>query len=314
MLWSNRKVALSFIMVIALLSSATSFSAERLRPFILAQELSGSELVSVIRSTKQHLTDAGFEIVGEYTPYAGSHVVIVSNSELLQLAKKERNASYMVGIRVGLAARNDKIQVSYNNLAYLKNAYQVKGDVSDIADALSEALGGNLRQFGSKRGLTARKLSGYHYSFGMEYFEDELELAEYQSHDDAKLAVKYNIDARKGGVYPVYEIKIPGTNRVVFGVGMTEGFSSDETIMNSIDFSDTSHISHLPYEILVDDEKVVALHPRFRIAIDFPDLKMVGSRSFYSIINSPGEIHKALALGVGGTWSENNNGGDDGFF
>ena len=302
------------ILIAVLLISGLSMAAQRLSPFLVASEVTGQDLVSVIHSTKKHLTDSGFEIVGEYTPYAKAHVIVVSSPALLELAKDERNASYMAALRVGVTEVDGKIQITYNNPEYLKYAYQVDGDVSGIADAISDALGGQVKPFGSKRGLTPRKLKKYQYTYGMEYFDEELELAEYRNHSDANIAVNYNINARKGGVYPVYKLDIPGTDRTLYGVGMTDGYSSDEKIMGLIDFGAIRHTAHLPYEILVDGAKVFALHPRFRIAIDFPDLRMVGEQSFYSIMSSPVEINKALVEGVGGTWSLDSALDAEGFF
>ncbi|MBT6328990.1 MAG: hypothetical protein HOJ34_04330, partial [Kordiimonadaceae bacterium] len=57
--------------------------------------------------------------------------------------------------------------------------------------------------------------------------------------------------------------------------------------------------AHLPYEILVKDNEIYALGARFRIAISFPDLKMVGSHSFAGIMSAPGAIKKALKTASG---------------
>ncbi|MBP9656095.1 MAG: hypothetical protein KBE19_17080, partial [Rhodocyclaceae bacterium] len=58
--------------------------------------------------------------------------------------------------------------------------------------------------------------------------------------------------------------------------------------------------AHLPYDILVSDNKVYALYARFRIAISFPDLAMMGANSFMNIMKSPEAIREALALTAGG--------------
>ncbi|HKJ22699.1 MAG TPA: hypothetical protein VKA13_06390, partial [Gammaproteobacteria bacterium] len=57
---------------------------------------------------------------------------------------------------------------------------------------------------------------------------------------------------------------------------------------------------HLPYGMLVDGDKVFTLAPKFRIAIDFPDLGMVGSNSFMSIMCAPNAIQGALTKAAGG--------------
>ena len=63
------------------------------------------------------------------------------------------------------------------------------------------------------------------------------------------------------------------------------------------------HTAHLPYEMAIIDNKVFALHPRFRIAIGFPDLKMVGDHGFMKLMKTPEAIEKALTLAAGGAWT-----------
>jgi hypothetical protein len=64
--------------------------------------------------------------------------------------------------------------------------------------------------------------------------------------------------------------------------------------MSEIDFRDIKSTAHLPYEVLVSDNKVYALYARFRIAISFPDLSMMGPNSFMNIMSAPEAIRKAL--------------------
>lgn len=75
---------------------------------------------------------------------------------------------------------------------------------------------------------------------------------------------------------------------------MTGAPEADQYIMSVIDFGDLKGTAHLPYEILVSDKKVYALYARFRIAISYPDLKMMGSNSFMNIMEAPEAIRKAL--------------------
>jgi len=64
--------------------------------------------------------------------------------------------------------------------------------------------------------------------------------------------------------------------------------------MDYIDFGDIKSTAHLPYEILVSGNKVYHLYAKFRIAISFPDLSMMGSNSFMSIMSAPAAIKDAL--------------------
>jgi hypothetical protein len=46
--------------------------------------------------------------------------------------------------------------------------------------------------------------------------------------------------------------------------------------------------------VLVSGKNVYALYARFRIAINFPDLSMMGKNSFMNIMQSPEAIKRAL--------------------
>jgi hypothetical protein len=48
------------------------------------------------------------------------------------------------------------------------------------------------------------------------------------------------------------------------------------------------------------DKTVYAQYARFRIAVSFPDLSMMGANSFMNIMKSPEAIREALSLTVGG--------------
>ena len=74
----------------------------------------------------------------------------------------------------------------------------------------------------------------------------------------------------------------------------------DKFIMSEIDFKPIRSTAHLPYEILVSGDEAEALHARFRIAINFPDLSMMGDNSFMNIMPSPDAIQEALTEVAGG--------------
>jgi hypothetical protein len=74
--------------------------------------------------------------------------------------------------------------------------------------------------------------------------------------------------------------------------------------MERIDFKDIKSSGHLPYDVVVKGKRAYTLPAEFRIAISFPDLKMMGSNSFASIMCAPTAIEKTLTLGSGGTIDE----------
>lgn len=302
MLLCSRRMQHALFFCLALLLSTGIYAADKLKPYILANTTSTGTFQATVEQVKSALQSAQFQIVGEYAPYDDAWLFIVTNNDLKRLAGKEVNAAFLAGQRVSVTKTASGVQIAYTNPDYFAQAYRIEGDLSPVSSKLAVALG-NQDSFGSK-GLTASKLRKYHYAFGMEYFDDQLKLAEYAEYRQAVKAVSAALDENRGGVMPVYRIDIPESKLTIFGVSMSEGMSADSSIMEVVDYQDLKCTAHLPYEIIVDDNRVKALAPRFRIAIDFPDLKMTGEHGFTRLMSSPDAIAKALTLAAGAEWMD----------
>jgi len=292
---------------LALIAVAATAQAdsEKMKPFVLAYKTKG-EVSAVANEVKQKLTTAGFQIAGEYSPYKDVMVIAITNEALKKNAAQSDFGGYGAAQRVSVTKNGGDIEVSYTNPTYMASAYRMKGDLADVTKQLQTALG-DQQEFGSEKGLNDRKLRKYHYMFGMEYFDDldAHRLASHKSYDDAVKVVEANLAKGLGGVTKVYRIDIPGKQETVFGVGMKkpergDKYMSDDYIMSVIDFKSPKATAHLPYEILVSGKDVYSLYARFRIAIDFPDLSMMGDNSFMNIVESPEAIKKALTRTAGG--------------
>ena len=270
-----------------------------LKPFVLASKSAGT-VAEKSAQVKTALTTAGFTVAGEYAPYAGADIIIVTNDELKKNAAASEFGGYGAVQRVSITEVGKEIQVSYTNPVYMANVYRMQGDLSGVAASLATALG-KVEEFGAQ-GMTAKQARGYHYMIGMEYFTDPSVLAEYGSYEEAVKAVDTKLASNKNGVSKVYRVDIPGKQESVFGVALKGGddnkYMDDQYIMNEIDFHDVKSTAHLPYEVLVSGNKVYALYARFRIAIDFPDLSMMGKNSFMNIMKAPEAIRHALQNAV----------------
>ena len=289
------------------LASLAAQAAGEMKPFILGSTTSGN-VSDQVDGVKKSLTDNGFEVVGEYSPYDSAHIIIVTNDALKKMAASHDRGGYFAGMRVSITKVGDQVQIAYTNPPYLAAAYHIKGNTSSVKDALKAALG-EVKEFGPENGLDADDLEGYHYTFGMEYFDEPYSLAEYGDYKEAVAAVEKGLAAHAGGASKVYRIDIPGSKQTVFGVALSAGeggnkYMDDNFIMSEIDFKDIRSTAHLPYEILVSDDEVEALHARFRIAVDFPDLSMMGDNSFMNIMPSPDAIKDALTKTAGGSSDE----------
>lgn len=277
---------------VTLLTGVARPDDARMKPFVLAYR-TGGDLDQAAAEVKAKLTSAGFESAGSYAPYENALVLVVTSPELKAAAAKAKFSGYAAGQRVTLTRVGSEIQVAYTNPLYMQHAYRMKADLEPVSRKLEAALG-RVEEYGPPEGKTAAELRSYHYMVGMEYFDEPTLLGRFDSHYNAVKAVESGLAAGKGGTKLVYAIDIPQTSETVFGVALSEGCSGDAHIMKEIDFKPLRSTGHLPYEILVSGPDVLALYARFRIAINFPDLKMMGANSFMNIRCAPGAIEEAL--------------------
>jgi hypothetical protein len=275
--------------------------AEGLKPFILGAEPQQMDLEQAAAAVKASLQGQGFEVAGSYAPYPNAVVIVVTSEAMKANAAKSDFGGYGAGERVAVTKVKDKIQVSYVNPPYWAAAYRMQGNLEDVKVKLEAALG-KQKEYGSEDGIKEKSLRKYNYMMGMEKFDSlgKHELAEFKSFQEAVSAVEAGLAAGTAGVTKVYRIDVPGKEEAVFGVAIAKGKGADKYIMDYIDFGDVKSTAHLPYEILVSGNKAYHLFARFRIAISFPDLSMMGSNSFMSIMSAPGAIKESLTEAVTG--------------
>lgn len=310
------KSILIAVLALFCLNTAALADDELLKPFVLASKGPGN-IAAKVEAAKSALSANGFTLVGTYSPYPAATILIVTNDELKKNAAESEFGGYGAIQRVAVTKVKNEIQVSYTNPVFMANVYRMKGDLQDVAAKLEKALG-KVEEYGAK-GMTAKKARKYHYMFGMEYFDEPSELATYSSYEEAIAGVEAGLAANSEGVSKVFRVDIPGKKEAVFGVAMagkpgankvtkesvpgkedqaetlmTGAPETDQYIMSVIDFGELKSTAHLPYEILISDKKVYALYARFRIAINFPNLKMMGSNSFMNIMEAPEAIRNVL--------------------
>lgn len=291
--------ALLTLLAILLSAAATAADDARYRPFVLAS-VDDVALELKVSTTRAALEQAGFTVAGEHAPLENARVLIVTDPELLRVAAASARGGYGAPQRVSVAQRNGKTEVAFVNPLYLQHAYRLQGDLQGVRDRLTETLGYE-QDFGSEKGLTAKKLSRYHYMIGMQRFDDPSELGEFDSHAAAVAAVEQGLARAGDALSEVYRIDIPGTEQTVFGVAM-QAVSDDPDQqdideahqLDIVDFEGPSKVAYFPYEILVDGPRVEALHMRFRMAVHFPDLSMMGAHGFTQLMSSPGATEDAF--------------------
>ncbi|OHA80883.1 MAG: hypothetical protein A2675_02210 [Candidatus Yonathbacteria bacterium RIFCSPHIGHO2_01_FULL_51_10] len=305
------KMVIAACAAFLMLVGANTWAGDLLKPYVLASSGPG-DVAKVTDEVKAKLTGAGFEVVGSYSPFEGSNILVVTNDELKKAAASSKRGGYLAGMRVTVtkqygngkgAAFNPadaQIQVAFTNPVYWAAAYRVSADVSAVKSKLAATLGAKEEYgsfYGFKDGISADALKGYHYTVMMEYFDDPSDLGEHDSHEEAVKAVEAGLAAHAGGTSQVYRIDIPGTDETVFGVAMTNGCSGDETTMKAVDMGPVHNTGYAPYEILVTGKNVEALYARFRIAIAYLGLPMMANPTggtFMNIMCAPGAIEGAM--------------------
>ena len=284
---------LNISVLIGLSSFPFKLLAAGLMPFVMGNAVTASSIHEASNQVESVLKKNGFQVVGSYTPADNKNVIVVTNSHLQKLATQSNNGGFGAMERIAVVANKGSFEVSYTNPRYMWNVYRMQGDIAPVENAMEKALGYK-STFGAERGLSASDLRNYQYKMMIPYFDDEDELAVYSSHKAAVAAVEAGLKANRAQSHKVYRIDIPGTEMSVFGVALSHGEAADKFISRKIDGQSASHAAHFPYEILINGKQVLALNGKFRIAINWPSLSMMGTGSFMSISGAPDHIKEAL--------------------
>ena len=302
-------LALGALAFVGINSAALEAKADDdlMKPFVLASNGAG-DMTSTVADVTAKLTDAGFTIAGTYTPYpAATIIAVTSMAQRAAAARSDMGGFGAIG-RVSVTDMGGKIQVSYTNPAYMAAAYRMDNDLASTTKKLKKALGGG-KEFGLDKGKTAAQLNKFHYMIMMPYFDEANLLGCAGSHKKMVKRVENNLAKGMSGLTQVYKVNILGKKEVVFGVASkgADKLQNDDFIMSEIDFKDIRSTAHLPHEILVSGDKAYALSLRFRIAMNFPDLSMMGSNSFMNIMGSPPAFQKAVTKVSGGEFKGQDN-------
>ena len=287
----------TLILLLALLMAGPVVAETLYQPFVLAS-VNDAGLDEQTAATTSALTQAGFTVAGQYSPLENTNVIVVTSPNLSAVAALSDKGGYGAGQRVSVSLREDKTEVAFINPLYIQHAYRLEGDLQSVYDQLSLALG-NMEVYGAKKKMTAKKLAKYHYMMAMQRFDDPSELGSFDSHEAALAAVENGLAAKGDALTLVYRIDIPGKEQTVFGVGMKATSDDEKDIdaafqMSIVDFSGYAKAAYFPYEVLVNGKDVEALHMRFRMAVHFPDLSMMGQHGFTKLISAPGATEDAL--------------------
>ena len=276
-----------------------------LKPFTLAKIYKAQHIKDISEKVKRQLSSAGYKIIGKYEPEQGVNIFIITNNALIKSAKRTEFGGFGAVIRVSVTQVKRNVQVSHTNPTYMGIAYRMKSYLTSTRKKLANTLG-YVKDFGGK-GIASNQLANYHYAFGLERFDGFMELAQHKSHQAALLAVKKGFELDLKNMAKVYQLDIPGKQQTIFGVSLRndvndQKFLNDRFVMNIIDNNELRRNAHLPYEIMVVGKRVITMHPHFRLAINFPDLRMFGAHSFGKLLDLPYVYEEFFIQLAGGIW------------
>jgi hypothetical protein len=283
----------------ALLLAGYSLTSWAIAPYLKADSVPAGELAAVSAAVEKKLADAGFQILGHYTPKGvpGYGVVVVADPAMLAKVREMGGAHIVAApIRIGVTEAGE---VSYTNPDYWYRAYlrtrfqQAEPSVRELQSRLAKTLGAG-SGFGGEE--SAKDLPTYRYMVGMERFDDKKNLlAKHADFDAAVKAVQANLQKGVAGTSKVYELIAPEKKIAVFGVAMNNEDKGDAAIINKIGIKD--RVAGFPYEVFVVNNEVHAFYGRYRLALAFPDLSM---GHFMRIVYAPEEIQSTLTTVAGG--------------
>lgn len=262
----------------------STFAAQALQPYVVADSKMSGDLKAAMAATEQKLAANGFQVVGRHTPLGVPNygALVVTESGVTDALKKLGGMA-VVGIPIRVGVKSDGT-VSYLNLEYWGRAFArkdfgkveaaYKGATSKLEKALGigQAFGGDVK---------AEDLPSYRFMFGMPRFDDDNELKEYPSFDEALKQVQANLAKGVSHSAKVYELIYPDKKIAVLGVAHNDTEKGEGWWVNKIG---PDHIAALPWEIVIIDGHVHALKGKYRTALAWPSLTMP---QFMGISNHP---------------------------
>lgn len=253
--------------LLALIFLSVSVLAGEVSSYLSGAYKSASEV-------KTNLEAKGFEIVGEYDSMgeAAFHVIVFTNEAMKKAASKETRG--FAGVQKVLIDNENKTLVftnpEYFLHAYLQDDYDAK--LGDKTRASLQSAFGKMQ--GSQCSLDDDDIAGYHYMFGLPYYDDMVEIAEGEN-----LEKTLEAKAKDSIVF-----KLELENSTIYGISMNSA-EGEKKFVPAIEAQ--NHASFLPYMIMIEDNKAKILHGKYALSIANPSLSM---GQFMKIASTPGDI------------------------
>lgn len=244
------------------------------------------------------ITNAGYEIVGEYKVAGKSNLYVLafSSEELKKLCGEFEDRGALASVfKLGLTEKDGKTEISILNpnymfYAYFGDDYKLHANELNAIDQQVKQMVstkyGELSGFGG--GLEAEKLMKYHYKVMMPYFDDPVELETFSSFKEGLSFIRKKIAASGDDLKLIYEVVNESKQTAVFGIGLLDSEKGEPHFLPIIG---ERHIAAMPYEIILQFDEVSMLAGKYRFALYWPELTM---GEFMKIMSTPGDVEEFM--------------------
>lgn len=226
---------------------------------------------------KTRLETAGFEVLGTYVSAPECETVLATSAELKKMGNRSLRAFATV---VRILIDHEQQRIAYTNPVYFSRAYLQLDFDYEMAQRVSKQLELALGEHTpSPDSMPFGQLAGYHFMVGMPYYGDMLKIAEGNT-----TSLLSSVESYRDGNASIFRLNL-ADNRILVGIALskkTEAFVSRLGAQNA---------EILPYTILIEGDKAVALDPKYYIPLNYPMLNMT---ELMGIATVPGAIERDL--------------------
>lgn len=287
------------LLLLSLILVQSNYAQQKMMSPFFKIGTSQTEISRLISTIKQNLEENDFAILGEYQPEANPNLYVIcfTRTDLSTLCLKSEDRGALASVlKIGLVKKGENIDVSMINpdyvfCAYLNNYESDKQALSNITSDVKTALtdiGKEFTPFGGE--LKESALKKYHYKMMMPYFNDPVQLNNFNSFEEGLTNIRKNLLAEKGNTKLIYEQVFINKKIAVFGVGLLDTEEGEKEFLPIIG---EDHIAAMPYEIILQGKEVSMLHGKYRFALYWPELKM---GTFMKIMSTPGNVEDFMLL------------------
>ncbi|MEN4053736.1 MULTISPECIES: hypothetical protein [Sulfurimonas] len=248
---------------------------------LVADNVSSYEYASFksVNDVKSALHDNGLKVIGEYDVMGDPsyHVIAYTCPTLTNDASKEDRA--FAAVQKVLVNSSDN-ELVLTNPEYFLHAFMQDDFKEEHAKKVNAKLAnafGTLK--GSQDGLDDDDIAGYHFMMGMPYYEDMIEVAKGDN-----LVQKLEKNAADNIAF-----KIQAGKATLYGIAMPTEKGEKYYVP---EIKGQKHTAFLPYMVMIEGDEAKILHPKYYLAISYPNLSM---GNFMSISGTPGDIEEYMA-------------------